>query len=140
MYWIKNIKSFIFLLSAKEKYLFFYALFYLYFYKIYLLLIPFKKWSKYARFSKEFEKEITTKELKKITLSFIRAGKFYIGKNSCLIISLALKKYLNSLQVKSTLHLGLINKEYFIAHAWLTYKKIELTKKKENYHEILTIE
>jgi hypothetical protein len=119
---ILKIKNFLFDFNLKEKKLFLESLTLIYYYKLFLVIIPYKIWSKQIDDKEDKEYRLVTNDLLLLKKAMLRANKFSFWKNKCIVLSLASRKMLERRSIPSNLHLGLKIEEdkKLMAHAWLT--------------------
>lgn len=128
---------------AKEKALFFEAVFFLFFAKIVVLLFPFRRSVKLLKRQEETKEEnpdILT--LIRIRKAIRRANRLAFWKNICLVKSMAARLMLQRRHIPSVMYLGLQfkNNKELVAHAWLVANDIQITPKgNTNYKEIFSV-
>ena len=124
MTWIKKF----FRLQAKDKNLFFEAVFLLFFSKIFLYL-PFRFCIKKLKSAENYTNPVSIEELTKIKRAIFRANKLAFWSNICLVKSFAARLMLQRRGIGSVLYLGLHfdSGKKLAAHAWLISKGIYIT-------------
>jgi len=120
-----------------DKKMFFVILFQLYWTKTLLLLLPFK--NVVTLFENKGEiVEVDTKEFARIKKSLRLANRFSIWQNRCLVSSLAIRKYLNLMNIKSDVFIGVKqdNRRSMKAHAWLSVNGEELVVNNDEFEKL----
>jgi hypothetical protein len=109
-----------FKLSVNEKLLFFEAVFFLFFSKVFLYL-PFRFCIKGFKPAESLNQSADLQQLKKIHDAVVRANKLSFWKNICIVKSFAGRFMLQRRNIGSVMYLGLQfkNGKQLIAHAWL---------------------
>ena len=127
-------------LSGKEKLLFFEALLFLWYSKILLKILPFKKCTDLLLPSDRLTKKPNPLLLTEVRKAISRANKTAVWKNVCLVKSFAARFMLQRRGIASTMYLGLQVEEEgakkLHAHAWLISNDIIITPKLTGFKEI----
>ena len=130
-------------LAKEDKKLFFEALFFLWFSKILLLLMPFKTCIKFLKPAEKMNTQPTPEFLRNVRNAVSRANKTALWKNICLVKSFAARFMLQRRGIPSVMYLGLqIDKESekkLNAHAWLISEDITITPKGPAFKEIYSV-
>lgn len=128
-------------LSKEEKMLFFEALFFLFYSKVYLFL-PFRYCIRQLDPTGKIIEEGDAALLRKIQSAVYRANKLAFWKNVCLVKSFAARLMLQRRNIGSVMFLGLQfkNGKELVAHAWLIASGIYITPKgRTKYKEIFSV-
>jgi hypothetical protein len=118
---------------------FFEALFFLYYFK---LLLSIRKVQKvlYSSQNEAIYKDINPGKLRRIRTAIIRADRFALWKNRCIVKSLSARAMINRRGGHADLYLG-VNKEDgkgLKAHAWLISQNIEIVHKGNKHYPATT--
>ena len=130
-------------LPKEDKKLFFEALFFLWFSKILLFLLPFKTCISFLKPAERMTAQPNPEFLRNVRNAISRANKTAIWENICLVKSFAARFMLQRRGIPSVMYLGLkIDKEgktKLNAHAWLISENITITSKGAAFKEIYSV-
>ncbi len=134
-------------MSELKKYLNFYndeklsfgiILFQLYWAKLLLVFLPFKSVIKIVKNRGEV-RQINKDDLFRIQKSLRLANKLSVWDNRCLVNTLAIRQYLNYLNISSSAFLGVKHggSREFLAHAWLEVDGTEIVTNDDGFTQLL---
>jgi hypothetical protein len=128
-----------FKLNLADKKLLLKCVFYLFFAKVYLYFVPYKKWIANTEVTVNESKPIDFEKIKKLKWFLLRANKVSFWKNKCIVMVLAARFILKKDKIHSSIHLS-VNKDRkasFKAHAFLYVDDFQLVSKNSDYVKII---